>query len=487
MYGKAPVFGAFFRLEKPIRLGVYAQTLRPLRSKGVVSTPSCNFATLNYNQSLYSATESDAMPYAILRTAKLKTVGNIIGSLSHNYRTRETPNADPEREADNFHQIKTQKDAAEAIRKRIPTKHRKDAVLCIEYMITASPEFFQNEFAEAAYFDVAHQWLKDKHGAENVVTVSIHADESTPHMVAYVVPVDEHGKLNAKKFLGGREKLSQMQTDFANHVKGLGLERGIKGSKAKHTSIKEYYARIQKELSPSEIPSFDIPDYKQGQSAKDYGQEVTLTVFEQIKNKYKTMEMQRDSSIEKAKDAENRFYYVTQKYDDIVTCLDAVPDSHAKELRQKVSEFALAESNQIQEQIQREKDDEDLMHFHMLREYVDDYERKNPNQELIFPEGEHSSLELLEYFAKQEKEAESSKISEQEAMMNFIFTRDSYIRQNLSNGYGRQLRDLLTERSEKLKNPTHTEKLELLQQAIRDIEEVKAQKSQDYDNSPSPF
>ena len=427
------------------------------------------------------------MAYAILRTAKLKTVGNIIGSLSHNYRTRETPNADPEREADNFHQIKTQKDAAEAIRKRIPTKHRKDAVLCIEYMITASPEFFQNEFAEAAYFDVAHQWLKDKHGAENVVTVSIHADESTPHMVAYVVPVDEHGKLNAKKFLGGREKLSQMQTDFANHVKGLGLERGIKGSKAKHTSIKEYYARIQKELSPSEIPSFDIPDYKQGQSAKDYGQEVTLTVFEQIKNKYKTMEMQRDSSIEKAKDAENRFYYVTQKYDDIVTCLDAVPDSHAKELRQKVSEFALAESNQIQEQIQREKDDEDLMHFHMLREYVDDYERKNPNQELIFPEGEHSSLELLEYFAKQEKEAESSKISEQEAMMNFIFTRDSYIRQNLSNGYGRQLRDLLTERSEKLKNPTHTEKLELLQQAIRDIEEVKAQKSQDYDNSPSPF
>ena len=35
--------------------------------------------------------------------------------------------------------------------------------------------------------------------------------------------------------------------------------------------------------------------------------------------------------------------------------------------------------------------------------------------------------------------------------MDFIFTRDSYIRENLSNGYGRQLRDLLTERSEKLK------------------------------------
>lgn len=439
------------------------------------------------------------MPYAILRTAKLKTVGNIVGSLSHNYRTRETPNADPSREADNFHQIKTQKEAAEAIRKRIPTKHRKDAVLCIEYMITASPDFFCDKNDKAIYFEVAHQWLKDKHGAENVVTVSIHEDETTPHMVAYVVPLDEHGKLNAKKFLGGREKLSEMQTDFANHVQGLGLERGIKGSKAKHTSIKEYYARIQKELSPGLImPRFSIPSYKQGQSAKGYGQEVTQSVFEQIQDKYKTMEMQRDSSIEKAKDAERRFYYITQIHDDIVVHLDAVPAAYTKELRQKVSEFALAESHQIQEQIraareleieqkQREKDDEDLMHFHMLREYVEDYERKNPNQELIFPEGEHSSLELLEYFAKQEKKAESSKINEQEAVMEFMLTRDSYLRENLNNGYGRQLRDLLNERSAKLENPTYVEKLELLRQAIRDIEEVKVQKSQDYDNSPSPF
>ena len=68
-----------------------------------------------------------------------------------------------------------------------------------------------------------------------------------------------------------------------------------------------------------------------------------------------------------------------------------------------------------------------------------------------------------------------------------MLTRESYLRENLSNGYGRQLHDLLKERSAKLENPTYVEKLELLRQAIRDIEEVKAQKSQDYDNSPSPF
>ena len=43
--------------------------------------------------------------------------------------------------------------------------------------------------------------------------------------------------------------------------------------------------------------------------------------------------------------------------------------------------------------------------------------------------------------------------------MEFMLTRDSYLRENLNNGYGRQLRDLLNERSAKLENPTYVEKL----------------------------
>ncbi|WP_171496447.1 plasmid recombination protein, partial [Acinetobacter sp. TUM15372] len=74
----------------------------------------------------------------------------------------------------------------------------------------------------------------------------IHRDETTPHLVAYVVPIDLEGKLNAREFLGGRSKLSKMQTDFDNEVKHLGLERGLEGSKAEHTTIKDFYAEIQK-------------------------------------------------------------------------------------------------------------------------------------------------------------------------------------------------------------------------------------------------
>ena len=85
-----------------------------------------------------------------------------------------------------------------------------------------------------------------KHGAENVISTTIHRDETTPHMAVYVVPIDSKGNLNAREFLGGRAKLSKMQTDFHDQVKDLGLERGLEGSKAEHTTIKDFYAEIQK-------------------------------------------------------------------------------------------------------------------------------------------------------------------------------------------------------------------------------------------------
>jgi hypothetical protein len=54
----------------------------------------------------------------------------------------------------------------------------------------------------SSFFKTSVEWLKQKHGAENVISTSIHRDETTPHIVAYVVPIDSQGKLNAREFLG---------------------------------------------------------------------------------------------------------------------------------------------------------------------------------------------------------------------------------------------------------------------------------------------
>lgn len=190
------------------------------------------------------------MAFAILRVEKLKTHQNIAGSLAHNYRTRETPNADDERTYLNQHDLPSAEHVKAAIKTRIPEKHRKDAVLCLEYFIGASPEYFTDgqDKDGSKYFASALDWLKQRHGPENVISTTIHRDETSPHLVAYVVPNDENNRLNAKKYVGGKLILSSMQTDFAKAVEQHGLKRGVQGSKAEHKTIQKYYAELNTNL-----------------------------------------------------------------------------------------------------------------------------------------------------------------------------------------------------------------------------------------------
>ena len=148
------------------------------------------------------------MSFAILRTAKLKSFGEIGGSLSHNYRDRPTPNANPQQTPNNEHSLQNAESVMTAIKDKLPEKKKKRCGFMYQYLITASPDWTGwDESDEQKYFGDAKKWLEDRHGKENVIATTIHRDESTPHLVAYVVPLVD-GKLNAKKFLGV-EKNSQ--------------------------------------------------------------------------------------------------------------------------------------------------------------------------------------------------------------------------------------------------------------------------------------
>ena len=230
------------------------------------------------------------MSYAILRTAKLKSFGEIGGSLIHTYRDQPTPNADLARQDFNIHEFETREQAMNSIREAIPEKRRKDAVLCIEHLITYSPDANFSDEQANNYFIDAVQWLNAKYGQNNVRSVHVHNDETTPHMIAYVVPVDpDSGRLNAKKWLGDRKKLSDMQTDFANQVgEKHGLERGIRKSKANHKTIREYYSEVNTMKNP-DLPEplpkpnpyeLNIPDKAFLQSKSDYDRKLMTTCFE---------------------------------------------------------------------------------------------------------------------------------------------------------------------------------------------------------------
>jgi len=194
-----------------------------------------------------------------MRVQKLKTNTAVRGSLKHAFRTIDTPNADPSREGENTHiGAQSQEEAMTAYKELLPDKVRKNGVRCLEYLMTASPEKMNemNREEQDAYFKDCRAWLEDMHGKDQVFYAGVHRDETTPHMYAYVVPLSQErdddgnlvkpGKLNAREFIGGKStRMSELQTEFAEKVgKAHGMERGVKGSKAKHQTVKSYYRNL---------------------------------------------------------------------------------------------------------------------------------------------------------------------------------------------------------------------------------------------------
>ena len=193
------------------------------------------------------------MAYAIMRAKKLANMGSVAASMQHCYRERETHNADQERTPDNQHLVaKSTDEAMGKLRVLLPEKRRKDAVLAVEYVMTASPEWFAQATPEQekAFFQRSLQWLADKYGADRIVTASIHRDEATPHLSAFVVPLTQDKRLSAKEFIGSRDKMRADQTTYAACVVDLGLERGIEGSKATHQTIQQHYAAVERGVQP---------------------------------------------------------------------------------------------------------------------------------------------------------------------------------------------------------------------------------------------
>ncbi|EAU9893984.1 plasmid recombination enzyme [Salmonella enterica] len=203
--------------------------------------------------------------YAIMRCKKLGSMGSVAAALQHAYRERETPNADPSRTPENEHHgARSTDEAMGRLRDMLPAKHRKDAVRAVEYVMTASPEWWEKATPgqQAEFFDRSEKWLADKYGADRVIVATVHRDEATPHLSAFVVPLTKDGRLSAKEFIGDRGKMRQDQTTYAEAVKDLGLERGIEGSKAQHQRVKTFYGELNRESARPTITADELKPQK---------------------------------------------------------------------------------------------------------------------------------------------------------------------------------------------------------------------------------
>jgi Plasmid recombination enzyme len=193
------------------------------------------------------------MANAIARITKLKQA-NLAGSEQHTDRSRTTPNADPAKQNVRLIDSSDSQSLTDLVRSRIGHQPiRKNAVLCVEMLLTASPEYFRpGEPGRAGEWQVdrleqfqwaVQDWLTQTYG-DRIVRAELHLDEATPHIHAYLVPLDERGKLNCRGLFGDRAKLSRFQDSYAKALEPLELSRGIRGSRATYTQVKEYYAAV---------------------------------------------------------------------------------------------------------------------------------------------------------------------------------------------------------------------------------------------------
>lgn len=194
--------------------------------------------------------------HSIIRKRKHKSIGSLTSREKHSYRTQETPNADPAKLHKNkllFGSLDYAKGVESELKKYSAEGKniRKNAVLAVEYLLTASPEFFdegsKNDRDERLkkWCEAQIDFLKKEHGEKNIVCMYLHLDEKTPHIEAFVVPIDPKGKLNCKHFLGARNALSVLQTKYATHNAPFGLKRGLAGSRATHQEVKKFYEQIK--------------------------------------------------------------------------------------------------------------------------------------------------------------------------------------------------------------------------------------------------
>lgn len=138
--------------------------------------------------------------------------------------------------------------------KDLKRKVRKDAVVLVDGMMTASPEWFQNHsYDEAmAFFKDGLDFIQDRFGKENVFYFTVHRDETTYHAHFGFTPIKD-GSLSWKKFFPNRQALTKFQDQFYENVSSkYGMERGTKreyGQPVKrHKTVREFKAEKVKEL-----------------------------------------------------------------------------------------------------------------------------------------------------------------------------------------------------------------------------------------------
>lgn len=210
------------------------------------------------------------------------------------------------------------------------------------------------------------QWLQATFGKDNVVAAHLHMDEKTPHIHAAVVPIVTGERRKAKKEqendkrkyrkksdtvrlcaddLFNRQTLIAYHDNYARVMAKYGLQRGVRGSEARHTSTTQYYRDIKKKNDTLDVENKRLQEQKaeaeqelkrakkevQTEKLKDAATTAATNIAESVgslfgSNKMKTLERRnedlQDRILELEEEARQREYQQVKQIQEIKTAYE---------------------------------------------------------------------------------------------------------------------------------------------------------------------
>ena len=222
------------------------------------------------------------MNYGIFRSNPIMTLNDLAQIGSHNKREKKAYKSNPdikleltknnielvpltekyvkgfknltkEYEKEHNERMKTEREDRKKTYSQMLNKSR--SVVADELMFTATHKFFDNmskdEMLEWANTCMDFVYNDLGYTKEQVLHATLHLDEATPHIHCVVVPLvkkldkrtnTERYTISKKQYIRDNIHLSELQDVYNVRLreKGYELERGIKGSNAKHQKVREF-------------------------------------------------------------------------------------------------------------------------------------------------------------------------------------------------------------------------------------------------------
>lgn len=242
------------------------------------------------------------MGYSLSMDASVKIkMGDVNGLLNHNARdidkengieiAHSNPDIDSARTEENetyyydyedegFNLCTDKKQITDALQKRLSDVKkplRKDAVVLRPLLLQLDPEYYKEHPDEDINesMDAMLEWAYITFGEHNLISTSIHNDETNPHMHVLFCPVTDDGRLSQKDWFTNPTALKQMHQDFRQYMTDKGYDIDMQNRKpnkyANRLSVEEYkeLARMQDDKKAFEAEKRAFAKEKKAVSEKE--------------------------------------------------------------------------------------------------------------------------------------------------------------------------------------------------------------------------